>query len=137
MGHARTKWIEVPSAYLIYSTEVLEKGFGSAEQSFILRADDDISNISLGTKRIQKKLLPVGQSKRRQHYEVVLITNQKSWNGKRLRRLICTCGETTNSSTTLINLHDIVYMSQSLISFHAPYDPLPAILWNCCQVRGP
>lgn len=38
---------------------------------------------------------------------------------------------------TLINHQYIVYISQTLISILAPYDPLPAILWNCCQVSGP
>lgn len=100
----------LPGAHLIHSAQIFEEGLCSAEQSFAFWADDDISHISLGTKRIQKKLLPVGQSKRRQHHEIILVTDQKSGDGQRFGRLICTCSKNKTkrfiflSTTTQIDL---------------------------------
>lgn len=139
---------QVPGAYLIHSTEIFEEGLGSTKQSLIFWADDNISHVSLGAKRIQEKLLPVRQTKGRQHHKVVLIPDQKSRDGQRLRRLVCTCDEKKAEARLNLPRQQVKKTPQCSIPklklqikvqafFHAPYDPLPAILWNCCQVSGP
>lgn len=88
-GGYQTKRVKVlPGPHLIHSTQIFKEDLGPVEQSLIFWADDDVTNVSLGAKRIQKKFLPVRQTKRRQNHKVVLVAHQEGGNGQRFRRLI-------------------------------------------------
>lgn len=75
--------------YLIDGSEVSKETFGATEQGLIIRTNDQVTDVSLGAKRIKQQFLPVGQSKRREHQKVVLVTHQEGWDGQGLRRLVC------------------------------------------------
>lgn len=91
--------------YLIDSCEISEEALGVTEQRLTVRTNHQVTDVPLGAKRIKQQLLPVGQTKRRQHHKVVLIAHQKGGDGQRLRGLVCTCwsqvegeGNTENDS---------------------------------------
>lgn len=77
--------------YLVDSREISEEALGIAEQSLTVGTNHQVTDVPLGAERIKQQLLPVGQTKRRQHHKVILIAHQESGDGQRLRGLIRTC----------------------------------------------
>ncbi len=78
--------------YLVDSGEVSEEALCTTEQGLAVRTNHQVSNVSLGAEGIQQQFFPVGQTKRRQHHKVVLITHQEGGDGQGLWGLVCACG---------------------------------------------